>query len=204
MVVIFDFDGTIADSFDYVAEFLLAEAGVGPVNESAKDLLRGMSMQAMARQLGIKWWKMPSLLLRGRRGMSGSMKHLKPFEDMPEVIRKVHAEGHELFIVSSNNVRNIRAFMHAHNLHTYFFEIYGGIGVFGKAPALRKLVKEHQFAIKDTVYIGDEVRDAEAAQSIGMKVISVRWGFARNQDLQAINADSMAAHPSDIITILER
>lgn len=204
MTIIFDFDGTIADSFDYVAEFLLAEAGVGPVNDSAKDILRGMSMQAMARELGFPWWRLPLLFVRGRRGMSGGIKHLKPFEGMPEVIRKLHNEGHELFIVSSNTVRNIHAFLHKHELHEYFLETYGGVGIFGKAPALRKLMKENSFEPKDCVYIGDELRDAEAAQSLNMKAISVEWGFARLKDLRELNPHRLAKKPEDIITILER
>jgi phosphoglycolate phosphatase len=204
MVIIFDFDGTIADSFDYVSEFLLAEANVGPVNESSKQILRGLSMQAMARSLGFKWYQMPRLLFRGRQGMVGSAKHLHPFDGMTEVIRKLHAEGHELFLLSSNNVRNIRAFLHKHDLHEYFLEIYGGVGLFGKAPAMRKLLRENSFDVKQAIYIGDELRDAEAAQSIGMRVISVLWGFARPEDLKTINPKRLAHKPSDIIAILER
>ncbi|MDL2363342.1 MAG: HAD-IA family hydrolase [Patescibacteria group bacterium] len=204
MTIIFDFDGTIADSFDYISEFLLAEAKIGPVNESSKQVLRGMSMQAMARELGFPWYKLPGLFIRGRRGMAGGVKHLQPFEGMPEVIRKLHAEGHELFLLSSNNVRNIRAFLHAHDLHEYFLEIYGGVGVFGKGPAMRKLLKENNLEISDAIYIGDEVRDAEAGQSIGLDVLSVLWGFARSKDLKAINPKLLAATPKDIITVLER
>lgn len=204
MTIIFDFDGTIADSFDYVAEFLLAEANVGPVNQSAKSLLRGMSMQAMARELGFKWWQLPRLFLLGRRGMAGSVRHLQPFDDMPEVIRKLHAEGHELFIVSSNNARNIRAFLHAHHLQEYFFKIYGSVGIFGKSSEIRKLLRENNLEAKDAVYIGDELRDAEAADSVSVQPISVLWGFARAKDLRAFNPNFLASTPNEIIELLER
>src|SRR4051812_17898965 len=135
--IIFDFDGTIADSFDYVADFLAAQAKLH-LDDEKRLGLRGMSMVAMARQLGYKWWQMPGLFFKGRRRMVKVVMKLKPFEGMPDLIRKLHAEGHELFLLSSNSLRNVRKFLHHHNLHKYFLEVYGGVGLFDKAPALRR------------------------------------------------------------------
>ena len=44
--------------------------------------------------------------------MNQAMGQVKPFDGMPEVIRKLHAEGHELFIVTNNTVPNIHKFLH--------------------------------------------------------------------------------------------
>lgn len=205
--IIFDMDGTIADSFDYVSEFLARQAGEWPLTAKEKESLRGLSMGAMAKKLGHHWWNMPELFFKGRSRMRHSIKHLRPFQGMPEVIRKLHAEGHELFIVSTNSLNNVRHFLHVNGLHTYFLEIYGGVGVFGKAPALRRLLREQNLEIKDAVYIGDELRDVEAANSINLRVIAVTWGFARRKRLEAkLKAGEVAAlaHiPADIIRVLE-
>ena len=131
------------------------------------------------------------------------MKHVQPFEDMPDVIKKLHAEGHELFMLSSNSVKNIHRFLHHYELHTYFLEIYGSTGLFGKAPTLRRLLKEQHLEKTDAVYIGDELRDVQAAQSIGMRVIAVGWGFARPAGLEALKPTAIAETPDDIIRILE-
>jgi phosphoglycolate phosphatase len=201
--IIFDFDGTIADSFDYVLEFLTVEAGLEPLIGTDRLALRNLSMIAMARHLGHPHWRLPLLFWRGRRVMRMAIETVGPFDGMPEVIRKLHAEGHELFIVSSNNLANVRAFLHRYDLHEYFLEIYGGVGLFGKAPALRRLLKEHSLELADSMYIGDEVRDAEAAQSIRMRIISVLWGFARHADLRALHPTAVAETPDDIIRIIE-
>jgi phosphoglycolate phosphatase len=201
--IIFDFDGTIADSFDYVAAFLAGETRMPPLSDDQKQELRGLSMVAMARHLGHRWWRMPRLLFKGRWRMGSVINQLRPFDGIPAVLAKLHAEGHELFIVSSNSVRNVRAFLSHHKLQTYFLEIYGGVGLFGKAPALRRLLKEHQLELKDTVYIGDELRDIEAAQSIKLPVIAVTWGFARSSDLEAQQPAALANTPADLIRILE-
>ena len=159
-------------------------------------------MAGMARRLGHHWWEMPGLFYKGRREMR-HIKNLEPFADMAEVIRKLHAEGHELFIVSSNSLHNVRHFLHKNELHTYFLEIYGGVGMFGKAPALRRLLKEQNIELADAIYIGDELRDIEAAQSINLRIIAVTWGFARHRDLENAEPSGLADTPADILRLLE-
>lgn len=201
--IIFDFDGTIADSFDYIVSFLAERAKLPPLTGKQKQALRGRSMVAMARHFGHSRWHLLGLFFKGRRQMAGAIKNQRPFTGMPEVIEKLHAEGHELFVLSSNNIHNIHRFLHNHHLHTYFLEIYGGVGLFGKAPALRRLLREHNLERKDCLYIGDELRDIQAAQSIDLRIIAVTWGFARPTDLEALQPTAVARQPADLIRILE-
>ncbi|MEO7364461.1 MAG: HAD-IB family phosphatase [Candidatus Saccharimonadales bacterium] len=203
MTIIFDFDGTIADSFDYVLEFLTVEAGVEPLIGTDRQAFRNLSMIAMARKLGHRHWKLPLLFWKGKRVMSRALETITPFDGMPEVIRKLHAEGHELFIVSSNSLLNIREFLHKYELHEYFLEIYGSVGMFGKAPVLRKLLREQHLELAESLYVGDEQRDVAAAQSIQMPIIAVLWGFARQADLRRRRPTALAETPDQIITIIE-
>jgi len=172
------------------------------LSEDQKQEMRGLSMAAMARHLGCSWWRLPFLLIKGRRRMGEAIKQLQPFDGMSDVIEKLHAEGHELFVVSSNSVRNIRAFLHHQDLHQHFLEIYGGIGLFGKAPALRKLLRDQHLKAKNAVYIGDELRDVQAAQSIKLPVVAVTWGFARPADLADLKPTALADTPEELIEVL--
>lgn len=201
--IIFDFDGTIADSFDYITDFLAEEAGLEPLNAEQKSAFRGQSMTAIGRQLGHSWFRLARLFFKGRRRMHRAITRVKPFDGMPEVIKKLHAEGHELFILSHNTVANVHTFLRHYKLHTYFLEIYGGVGLFGKAPALRRLLKEQKLKKENALYVGDELRDVQAAQSINMRVIAVTWGFARSADLEALEPTALAEHPDGLLRILE-
>ncbi len=202
-VIIFDFDGTIADSFDFIVNLLATEAGKGPLSDEQRHELRGMSMTAIGRRFGHSWLRLLRLFFRGRQLMGDSIQLVKPFTGVPEVIKKLHNEGHELFIVTSNSVHNVHVFLHQHNLHTYFFEVYGSVNLFGKAPALRRLLRENNLDIKDAVYVGDELRDVEAAQSLKLRSIAVTWGFARPADLKALKPTAIANKPKDLVRILE-
>lgn len=201
--IIFDMDGTIADSFDYVSEFMAKEAGLPPLTDEQKRQLRGMSMAGMVRVLGFPWWQGVLLFFKGRRGMHQSVRQLRAFQGMPEVIRKLHAEGHELFVLSSNSVRNIRNFLHHQKIHKYFLEIYGGAGMLGKAPALKELLKENNIELDQAVYVGDERRDVEAAKAVGVRTVAVTWGFAHRDNLIALEPMAVADTPAQLMQILE-
>lgn len=201
--IIFDMDGTIADSFDYVADFLAQEAGYRHLSDQQRRQLRGLSMIAMARQLGYHWWQAPWLLFKGRRRMHKIIRRLNAFNGMPELIRKLHAEGHELFILSTNSVRNIHHFLHQQKLHTYFLEIYGGVGMLGKAAALRQLLQDQQIDKQRAVYVGDELRDVKAAKAIDLRIVAVSWGFAGREELALAQPTQLVDTPAELLSVLE-
>lgn len=201
--IIFDFDGTIADSFDYIANFLAVDAGRPPLTAPEKQELRGQSMATIGRQFGHSWWRLIRLFFKGRQRMHKVIGKVRPFEGMSDVIKKLHAEGHELFILSHNTVDNIHTFLHHYELHKYFLEVYGGVGLFGKGQALKNLLKEQNLEKENALYVGDEVRDVKAAKSAKIRIIAVTWGFARPSDLEALQPTATAEHPNDIINILE-
>ncbi len=202
--IIFDFDGTIANTFDYAVAFLSDEAGRPPLTKDQKAALHGLSMARIARHLGISWHRLPGLFFKGRHQMNPAMKNIEPFAGMPEVIRELHAKRHKLFILSTNTTRNINKFLRRHGLEGNFKDVYGGVGMFGKAPALRRLLREQHVETRKAIYIGDELRDAQAAQSLGVRVVAASWGFSRPVDLKAEGVTGLAKKPADIIRLIEK
>jgi phosphoglycolate phosphatase len=202
--IIFDFDGTIANTFDYAVVFLSKEGGKYPLAKDQKEALHGLSMAGIARHVGIPWHRMPGLFFKGRQQMNPAMKNIEPFDGMQDVIRQLHAKRHKMFILSTNTTRNINKFLRHHDMERYFTYVYGGVGMFGKAPALRRLLREQHVETRKAVYVGDELRDVMAAQSLGVPVIAVTWGFARATDLKALGVAGLAKRTGDIVSLLEK
>lgn len=201
--IIFDFDGTIADSFDYVAGFLERHVRRGrPLTHKEKEALRGMTMKQMALHLGSPYWKLPLLFIMGRWAMGKAIYQVPVFDGMGRVIDHLQAEGHELMIVSSNNVHNIRKSLKQHHLYKFFTDIYGNAAFFGKRRAIRRVMWRNGLKAKDVVYVGDEVRDVVGAKSAGVRVIAVSWGFDDREILASHEPTAIADKPEDIIGIL--
>lgn len=198
--IIFDFDGTIANTFDYTVGFLSREGGVELTKEQ-KAALHGLSMARIARKMGLSWYRLPKLFFKGRHEMSPAMKNVEPFGGMTDVIKELRSKRHRLFILSTNTTRNINKFLRHHGLEKHFVHVYGGVGMFGKAPALRRLLREQHIESLKAIYIGDETRDVMAAKSLGVHAIAVTWGFAREADLKAEGADGVAKRPRDLIRL---
>jgi phosphoglycolate phosphatase len=174
-----------------------------PLTEKEKQTLRGMTMQQMAEHLGSPKWKLPWLFVIGRWTMGRMMYNVPMFEGMGAVIDKLHAEGHELMIVSSNNKRNIRKFLKQHHLYKYFADIQGDAGFFGKRRAIGKILRRNGLGSRDAWYVGDEARDVVGAKAADVRVIAATWGFDHPEILAEHAPTALADHPRDIISILE-
>lgn len=197
---IFDFDGTIVDSFDYVLGFLAKEAGrEKPVGKEAEKF-RNTSMKDMALELGVPMWRLPLLYFKGRRVMRAHMDNLRAFAGMTEVIHELSDSGHKLYIISSNSGKNIRRFLIKKSLSQYFHVVKGGAGLFGKDNLMKQMMKRQKMT-GDVFYVGDETTDIRAAKVAGVKSVAVSWGFASKEELAAKEPDFLAMTPDDILRI---
>lgn len=77
---------------------------------------------------------------------------------------------------------------------------YGWIGLFGKPKALKKI--QRRFKLKqECVFVGDEVRDIDAARLAGTKCIAVTWGF--NTSLKKHGPDAIAYTPPELLQAIK-
>ncbi len=201
--IIFDFDGTIADSFEVFVESF--EAAVGRKQHlSAKKIkdFRDSSLKEIIQKLKIKKWQIPRLLIRGKREITKRMDRVKAFEGMPEALVAL-SKNHTLYILSTNSKTNIKKFLDSYKLSGCITEIYASIGLQGKARSLGSLRKSENLKASDCVYIGDETRDVEAAKKAGVKCIAVGWGYNSPKILKSFEPSAVVSRPQDLIKTIE-
>ena len=198
--VIIDFDGTIADSFDQILEFLLQQARRKPdeLTPEERNRLKGLPRKDLALQVGIPVWRLPFVYFKGRATLGKRMHATPIFPGMDEVLAGLHAEQYQLFIMSSNSKRNINRFLAEHGLGGYFTRVYGSAGWFGKGPALSKALKQNGLEPAKTVYVGDEVRDVIGAQLAGMPSVAVNWGFSSEEALLKYSPTILVRSPAEL------
>jgi phosphoglycolate phosphatase len=203
--LIFDFDGTIANSFEVAEKIFYELTDHEPVTD--KNLIAHLRRQPLlkaAKEMHISPAQLPRLLMKGRALMQNRMNQVKAFTGIAPVLRELHEEGNKLFIISSNSQPNVEEFLKEHDLLECFTKVYGGVGLFSKARVLKKVMRRNRIRVEDTFYIGDEVRDINAAKHAGVRIVSVAWGY---NDIEALKDESpyaTAMKPEDLLQIFNK
>ena len=197
-VVIFDFDGTIADTLDpllAIANNLAKEYGYPLITAEQLNQFQTLDSRAIIRQSKIPILKLPFLLRRLKSDLNQQITTVQPIEGMPEAIRELKRHDHSLGIVTSNSEPNVSAFLEHHNLLHLFDFVKSGTTIFGKHRIIRRLLKQKNIDIQNTVYVGDETRDIESAKAIDMPIISVSWGFNDHSVLAQYSPNQLIDNP---------
>ena len=199
---IFDFDGTIADSF-----WLIIDIAHNLTNHPKlldKNLinkLRDNSLSDLTSELNIPKYRWPLLLRKGRIEMKSRLNEVKIISNMDLVIEKLFKSGHKLYILSNNSKENLINFLEEYNLVKCFNDIYGDIGLFKKAKYLNKIIKQNKLTKENVIYVGDETRDILASKKINIKVAAVTWGFNSPKVLKLHNPDFIINNPMELLKI---
>lgn len=202
--IIMDFDGTIADSFEVIANifYSLTRRHTKLKDEEIKKL-RHMSVQEIVKKLGISKWKLLYLLFKGRQMMTKEVDKIELCHGMGVVIERL-SQDNKLFIISSNSRRNVKRFLIHKDLDKYFSGVIGGAGIFNKGTVIERFLSVRKFDKDKCFYVGDESRDVEAAEKAGISCISVLWGFSSKKELQVLNPYAIVDKPKDLLRILNK
>ena len=202
--LIFDFDGTIADTLSAIIRLVNEHADeyhIRPLDEGDVDELRGMSNLEIIKKYKVPLVKVPSLVLRAQKELNHRIDEMALFPGVRELILGLKAMGVRLGILTSNSRENVQKFLRSQALDVFDF-IHAEQNFFGKNWALLHLLKKHGLRKEGTIYVGDEVRDIEACQKVGVPVIAVSWGFHRRKLLADKGPDFLADEASDIMAIV--
>lgn len=202
--LIFDFDGTIADSFELVMDIAYQLTNVERRSPDEMAQLRRLPLLKVMRELRIPLHKVPKLLVKGRQMMHERIDEVEVFPDIPETLRTLREKGYHMLVTSSNSEQNVRAFLRAHKLESYFDGVYGGASVISKVGAIKQVVKRNKLDVSECFYIGDEVRDVVAATKAGMEPIAVCWGYQDPDALAEYHPYALVRKPADLVALLEK
>jgi phosphoglycolate phosphatase len=175
-VVIFDFDGTIADTFSAVVEIvngLSEEYGFEKLGIEEVSAMRHLRAQDLLRVFRMPLWRIPPFILRVKELLSKQIAGVQPIIGVLEAIGNLQNGGYRLGILSSNQMETVDAFLEQNHITSFDF-VYCEKDLFGKARVLKNLMKQYELSSEDVVYVGDETRDVEAAHKAGVKVV-VMW-----------------------------
>jgi phosphoglycolate phosphatase len=199
-LAMFDFDGTLADSFPFFLSVFNTVAdrhAFRNIDVARAGELRHLGVRQMMDHVGLPAWKLPLASKTFMAMMQDSAHEIPLFDGIADALRHLHGRGVRLAVVSSNSEHNVRAVL-GPELTALVARFDCGMSVFGKASRIRAVLKACGAAPAEALYIGDQATDAEAARKAGVAFGAVHWGYAT---IDALRAQACAAEfvtPADL------
>jgi phosphoglycolate phosphatase len=177
-LVIFDFDGTLADSLPCLAGILnrlARQHHFREIRDDEREQLRTLDTLQLIRALGMPLWKLPAILLQVRTLMAAEIRMISLFPGVAPMLMQLADCGARLALVSSNSWANIEVVL-GPELAQLFTDIECEATLFGKRSKLRRVLRTAKLTADQAIYIGDELRDQRAAQAEKIAFGAVTWG----------------------------
>lgn len=203
-LVVWDFDGTLADSLPAAVRIfnrLAPQFGYAPLGDVAAA--RNTGTRQLLRQLGVSLWRLPRLVRAFQAAAAEEADQLKLVPGVTDALAALAAGGTRLGVLSSNREDTIRRCLRANGAEHHFAFVVGYPRLFGKAKALRRILRAERVARTEALYVGDEQRDVDAALRAGVKVAAVTWGFHTADLLRAAAPDFVAADARELAAVFE-
>ena len=202
-LIIFDFDGTIADTsslFYEAANSLSGKYKLGNIknlkyykNVSMKDLFE--------KEFKISKFKIPFLMRDCLKYTNQIQSRIKLFTGVKKLISELK-RNHEIGILTSNLRDTVDKVLNRNKLKVSF--IHQKLPLFSKDKAILKILKTQKLKVNEVIYIADEIRDIIACKKAGIKIIAVDWGYESKKLLLTEKPDFIVSKAKEILKVIKR
>ena len=185
-LAIFDFDGTLADSFPFFVQVfnqLAEQHGFKKVDLDLVPTYRQYSARQLMEQVGMPAWKLPFVVKSVTSLMRQNAASISLFEDVDDLLRYLANRDVTLAIVSSNSHENVSRILGPANTKL-ISQFECGVSIFGKPARIQKVLKKTGIPCREVIYIGDQVADLEAARKEKVAFGAVSWGYETIESLR--------------------
>lgn len=202
-LILFDFDGVIADSFEvFFREFTSAcsEMGFNRLNsrEAFLNLFEGNLLFNVIK-IGFPPWKLRELFNRFQPRIAKANDSVSAFDGIHEMLRHL-SEKHPVYIISSNLTEAVQRFLLREGINTNIRDILGADVETSKVKKIKRVWKQHPTAT--AYYIGDTSGDVYEGKEAGAITIAVTWGWHEVERLTRAKPHHLVHTPDELEQIL--
>jgi phosphoglycolate phosphatase-like HAD superfamily hydrolase len=203
--VIFDFDGTIANSFEVmlgVFNDLAGKYNYDPITHEQLESVKTIGSRKFLGSLNLNHLQHIRLMSDVMNELSKHIGEMHLFSGMRDSLVSIKNAGYFLGILTSNKVENVDTFL-THNDLAIFNFVQQEVALFGKDVGLKRVMSKYGMDLSQTIYIGDEVRDIEGAHGANIRSIAVTWGYNSKELLGKAGADTILDTPDDLLNCIK-
>ena len=208
-LIIFDYDGVLADTLDDMLQFGQAACDQLRVKHlvTREDLgnLEVMSFASYGRACEVPEHLVDEFVRICLSLFAEKRSAPAIFAGLSSVIRYLSAR-HSIAIVSSNSSQNVNAFLARHGLDGLVDAVYG-VDVPGSKAQRICMARERLSGggKQERVFmVGDSLSDVLAAKEASVTSVAVTWGHQALENVLRGDPDHVVSSPQDLIAIVEQ
>lgn len=192
--VVFDFDGVIADTFEFHRKKIEEYFSIALSVDDYKLLHTGNVHNS---RLGKSHdWNDYFQFIQSE------YSKLDFFDEIDKIIKNF-CEKLDLFIISSGHYVNIKIFLEKERMQDCFKEVLGVEFHKSKVFKFNHLFEKYNLDVDDVLFVTDTSGDVFEAKEVGVKSIAVTWGFHDRKLLAESDPEFYANEPEDILKIVK-
>ena len=186
-LILFDFDGTLADTAPDLAAAANAQRAKRGMAPLPVDVLRPVASQGARGMLRVALGMEPEHpeFNTARQQFldhyaAHSTKHSRLFPGIAELLERISGQGHAWGIVTNKVTHLTRPIVEHFGLMPRCSTLVCGDTTPHAKPhpaPLLHAAQEAGYAVKRCLYVGDDLRDVQAARAAGMPVIAAAYGY---------------------------
>lgn len=206
--VVFDLDGTLADTFPTVLRIfnrLMLERTGREWRLAELAPYFGPPETVMIQRI-FPDAELHDAIIQDFFRLSREDGHeIKAFHGIRELVEELSEAGVKLGIYSGANTESARHRIGHAGLLEHFDEVLGGDRVSNYKPhpeGLLKLIEQFDVDPRRTIYIGDMVADVEVGRGAGATTVAVTWGAGKREALAAAKPDYLIDNPMMLHSIV--
>ena len=196
--IIFDFDGTIANSLPVIYEVgsdILKDYSDENISPKEVEKLKESGIKDALRRFDIPIYKFPFLLLKLHVELYKRVDEVSYFPGIKKLINSLKKD-YKFGIFTNNRKKTVNKFL-TNNKLNYFEFVEDN-------PFLRKKEKKLKKMSGNVIaYVGDQVGDIEAAKNSDILAVGVSWGVDSKGKLKRSGADFVAKKPEDLTSFFK-
>jgi len=191
--IIFDFDGVIHDTLK-IAHEVNNKINTPLTLEGYKELFEGNLYKKLKtnKEMQEKFFEL----------QSKAFATLKIEENIRSELLKLKKK-YDLFIVTSNQEKTLKAYFENNNLHTLFKQILGFESHTSKEEKFKMLLEKHKLSKDNCLFVTDTLGDILEAKKMGIRTIAVDFGFHDRARLEKGNPAKIVSKFEDILPAIE-
>ncbi|MGL4606936.1 MAG: HAD-IA family hydrolase [Eubacteriaceae bacterium] len=205
--VVFDFDGTLADTEEKAFKIynqLASKYKYSTVTMEELQHIKNLHIKEIMEIVNIPFYRLPRVLGEGQKMMREESDEIRSFspniEDFFEELRGITTT---VGILTSNIEKTVSRFLETYQLKEEIDFIMCS-AMMSKSKKIKKVLRKFDLDKSEMLYVGDETRDIDACKKVGVDVAAVTWGYNTELALKRCEPTYMINDLWEVTKLVER